>query len=386
MKLKLVLFTFAACLFASTGLAQGFQGTWNTSFGEVRLFEEYAGNGTQNTVYGTYADRGFILARSNGQTLRGVFIYADQSTGEIDTGRSQFIGTFEWNMTADYQRFNGPWDWGTTIPNGSGQGWTGTYVSDDTPTVDRTRMRRWSFTYALEAGNTINDWMRAVGDLQGAGYSDPNVDLSDALGDFEISVVSGGNGGPPRLNAEQRTATERVRQDNPGLHDDCWIIDVAEPLLRCDLQLPAISATDRLGLQRDIGLEEYPYSKTVYLPMENCLPGSARVEGYYLVCTSLSYYGSYSDSCDAIEIEAQTDIDALTVVTYCSGPRHRLSLGWDSETLFNELGKLVVFYRFPDLLEHSSSEDRPYKSTLHEDYECPTYRLWNNDGLINCSN
>ena len=357
MNLKLAFLTLLACLFAPFSFAQGFHGTWETSFGEIQLFEEYAGSGKENSVYGTYADRGFILAKSNGKTLRGVFLYADQENGEVNKARDQYIGTFEWNLTSDFSKFNGPWQWGTKLPYGSGRGWTGDRVSDATPTLDRSKLRRWSFNFALEAGNDINAWMRAVKDLQGAGYPDPNADPTDYIGSFEISVVSSRDNPDkmpraPAMNPEKRAATAALRRANPTLHDDCWVIDISGSRLRCDL-LPPPNAVDGIaGMTRSIDDSNYPLYKSVHLDFDKCLDGSIRIDGYYLICKSKSYYGSYSNSCDGMEIEAQTD-GKFVVVSYCDGPDYRLPVLREWQLLFNEKGKTVYYYKYPTAFEHS---------------------------------
>lgn len=55
-------------------------------------------------------------------------------------------------------------------------------------------------------------------------------------------------------------------------------------------------------------------------------------------------------------------------------------------TLFNKLGKNVVYYKYPDASEHASASDRYCKSELDPDkYNCPSKKLWNNNGYLNCS-
>lgn len=363
-------------------LAQGFEGYWKTGFGDVHLYEDYEGTGRENIVYGTYGERGFIVGKSNGQTLRGVFVYADQTTGRIDTDRARNFGTFEWNLTADFKRFNGPWTWGKEVPNGSGQGWSGTLESEDLPQIDRSKLRKWSFWYALQAGKTVNAWMRAVRDLDGAGYVDPD---SFGLGDFDISVVSGGEGAPPTLSRAEQDATAKVKRANPGLYETCWIVNVEASTLRCDLRQPLFTVKGVAGMETVLSSDAYPDDKRLLLDLRNCLPGTAKVDGFYLVCESSAYSGSFTQSCDPLRIEAGSSSFEYRFVSYCDGPSHRLPRGFEQQTLFNEKGKTVTYYRYPTLVEHASSDDRPYKSALSDAYDCASKRLWNNNGYLNSS-
>lgn len=363
-------------------MAQGFQGSWNTSFGKIDLYEDYQGTGKQNAVYGTYADRGFIYGRSNGKTLRGIFVYADRTSGDIDKSRSQYIGTFEWNLTADFSKFNGPWSWGKVIPNGAGNSWTGNRTTDAAPNFDQTFYRRNSVRYGLEAGTQINNWMNAVSSLAGAGYFKDGT-----FGDFSISVVSGDPFGNPNLSAGERRAVDGFKRKNPGLPDDCFFRNGDYSDLTCDLVGPAPpTVKDAVGMELIVDDTGYPYKRRVYLDATKCLPGTVRVEKAFLVCDYSGMSGSYSQSCDPIQIEAVTAIGGeIRLVTYCSGPRHRLFPGDEREQLFHEHGKRVTYFKYPQGLEHAGASDRNYKNELSPSYNCPSKRLWNNKGHINCS-
>ena len=74
-------------------------GKWNTSFGELRLYQFGVSGLQQDYVIGDYADVGVILARFNGDYLVGVFTN-EERTGTLRlemTGSDSFEGTWAWH-------------------------------------------------------------------------------------------------------------------------------------------------------------------------------------------------------------------------------------------------------------------------------------------------
>ncbi len=376
--MRTLLFILTSLLIGLTpaAVAQGFDGTWNSDFGTVRLWEEYKGSGKQNVVYGTFGQNGFITGRSNGKTLRGVFVHADPNTGKIDASHADSFGTFEWNMTSDYKRFNGPKRTGKSLPNGSRISWAGRFASTKPPAFDRKKLRRYSALYLIEAGNTLNKWMQAVGTLDGAGYTRIT---SDMLGEFEI--YSAGS-----LSSSDRAAVSAFRSRNPGLPNTCYFYGGNEAGLRCDLRIRPGKTVSTLAGSKVVGEDGYPVKRTLYLDATKCISGTVRVEQYYLVCDYAGWGGSYAKTCDKLELQGHVAKARAKLVSYCKGPVERIGLSLESKTLFNKSGKKVVYFKAPHANEHASAADRYYKSELDLDhYRCPGKKLWNNNGYLNCS-
>lgn len=96
-------------------LAQDWQGTWNTTFGPIRLYE-FAGY-----VAGDYGDRGLILGKKQFDLVQGVFTNPGKERGGYFTfqavGNNKFRGSYRWNL------------------NGSVADWNGDKVSGKVPTL-----------------------------------------------------------------------------------------------------------------------------------------------------------------------------------------------------------------------------------------------------------
>ncbi|PKP27021.1 MAG: hypothetical protein CVU03_00280 [Bacteroidetes bacterium HGW-Bacteroidetes-2] len=101
--------------------AQKFQGTWNSTYGQLRLVAY------NNIVYGDYADTGVFyggMQIKNGKYfLNGVF----------ENYNLNKKGVFEFEIT-NPNKFDGYWTWDTSI---NWTAWTGTKNSSDKPNLDK---------------------------------------------------------------------------------------------------------------------------------------------------------------------------------------------------------------------------------------------------------
>jgi hypothetical protein len=115
-------------LCAITLQAQNFTGTWNTSFGDVKLIHE------GQIVYGDYSSIGIIDAIQTGYNINGKF---------TNNGK---VGEFYFKLASDNKSFTGEWKWqGDTKNQGN---WTGTLKSDSFPDL---KMDKWTGQYEFNA-------------------------------------------------------------------------------------------------------------------------------------------------------------------------------------------------------------------------------------------
>lgn len=120
--------TIITFLFVILAQAQNFTGTWNTSFGEVKLIQE------GQIVYGDYSSIGIIDAIQTGYTINGKF---------TNNGK---VGEFYFKLALDNKSFTGEWKWQGDSKN---QGnWTGTLKSDSFPSL---KMDKWTGQYEFNA-------------------------------------------------------------------------------------------------------------------------------------------------------------------------------------------------------------------------------------------
>ena len=120
--------TIITFLFVILVQAQNFTGTWNTSFGEVKLIHE------GQIVYGDYSTIGIIDAMQSGYTINGKF---------TNNGK---VGEFYFKLASDNKSFTGEWRWqGETTNRGN---WTGTLKSDAFPSL---KMDKWSGQYEFKS-------------------------------------------------------------------------------------------------------------------------------------------------------------------------------------------------------------------------------------------
>lgn len=137
----------------------GFEGQWNTRFGDVTIVQENQRNDGLSFFYGKYRDDlGFVGGFTDGQTARGVFTHSDTTNGKL-VEKTNNIGTFIWVLEPGDEAFSGTWRWGTSQPTQSGDGaWTGTRRSSDRPEISR-RIRFWMLGHMFQAGSATNTWL-----------------------------------------------------------------------------------------------------------------------------------------------------------------------------------------------------------------------------------
>ena len=120
--------TLLMCLFIGALQAQNFTGTWNTTFGEVKLVHE------GRIVYGDYGTIGIIDALQTGTTINGKFTNAGK------------VGEFYFKLAPDNKSFTGEWSWqGDTKNQGN---WTGKLVSNAYPIL---KMDKWTGQYEFKS-------------------------------------------------------------------------------------------------------------------------------------------------------------------------------------------------------------------------------------------
>ena len=120
--------TIIAILLVTILQAQNFTGTWNTTFGDVKLVHE------GQMVYGDYGTKGIIDAIQTGSTINGKFTNAGK------------VGEFYFKLASDNKSFTGEWRWqGETTNRGN---WTGTLKSDAFPSL---KMDKWSGQYEFKS-------------------------------------------------------------------------------------------------------------------------------------------------------------------------------------------------------------------------------------------
>lgn len=100
--------------------AQKFQGTWNSTYGQLRLVAY------NNMVYGDYADTG-VLYGGIGITNGKYFL-----TGVFENYKLNKKGVFKFEIT-NPNKFDGQWSWPTT----NWTPWTGTKLTSNNPTLDK---------------------------------------------------------------------------------------------------------------------------------------------------------------------------------------------------------------------------------------------------------
>ena len=96
MKTTHYLLAFLLLITSVSAVAQNWTGSWNSSFGELRLHQ------VQTKVYGDYRDLGSIDGNINGSKLVGTFTNGDGS------------GNFIWTLSANGTSFTGKWTWAGT--------------------------------------------------------------------------------------------------------------------------------------------------------------------------------------------------------------------------------------------------------------------------------
>lgn len=108
--------------------AQNFTGTWNSTFGELRLVQD------GQIVYGDYGTKGIMDAIQTGNTINGKF---------TNNGN---IGEFSFKLSADHKSFTGQWKWQNE--SNYRAGWSGTLKSDSYPSL---KMDKWTAQYEFKS-------------------------------------------------------------------------------------------------------------------------------------------------------------------------------------------------------------------------------------------
>ena len=353
------LFAIAASvagLFGHSAFAESsLTGSWNTSFGKIEIFEEYAGSGKANRFYGTYANNGFVYGHNNGTTARGIFVYADQTTGQR-TDAAKF-GTFYWNQNQPGDKFTGQWSWGKNAPTGGT--WQGTRTSSDTPSFDKSKLRRWSANYVIEAGAQLNNWMQSVQNLPNAGFAKPTINTApDSMQTRQTGLRQSA---PPADRAPREPSPEEVELAQIMKDFDL------RPFEHC-LVPPGMSGWLTCGSRQSSGRWLMPISLcnagtlTPYGAQANCL---AKVEGSYSrSCTDMTLQSAHTDY--------STNIARVPprLTAFCSGPKTGVFSNGDVLSRTNSTRVSIA--------------NGYYKNEVNHDW-CPSMRFWNEGGYLRCS-
>lgn len=330
---------------APAAMADGYHGVWQSGFGELRIRQ--AGNSDKASFCGEYGTRGYVTGYTNGTYARGIFVYADQTTGTL-ANKSRNTGTFAWHMTKPGE-FAGSWRWGDQPVQPGDGAWTGEQKSASTPDgVNWSKAGSHCLTYMLQAPAGLKAWMEAV----------------------ELSPRS-----EPEKEAEPEPQPPQPdpipsHVDTSGMRN-CAMGLTNPDILWCDVDYSYAnnpvgrvhSATQRVGLD-----------------LSQCQPGSVEATGTMaggIRCRPVGVTGSYSRSCDPMYIwstpaSKATKSDARNrYVTQCSGPRMRGA----AEQLVETSNRDVVYAR---------GGDRPYKNEYAVS-ACPSKRFWNENGYLRCS-
>lgn len=366
--LKLMLLAFGLTASLSVADAEGtLQGTWNTSFGEVEIFEEYDGQGKANRFYGTYADKGFVYGHNNGTTAHGIFVYANQTTGQR-TDAAKF-GTFYWNQNQPGDKFTGQWSWGKVAPTGGA--WQGTRVSSDTPSFDTGKLRRWSASYVIEAGPQLNSWMQSVKNLPNAGFAKPAIKMPSSSATRQQALVPTHQQSAPD---PQPAAAQRGPQDE------------ALDRYRRDFDLSQFNEascyvpSDMLDWMTCKPKGSGQVNDRWYMPVAYCSPGTLEPVTFSGVAQQAKCKaqtsGSFANSCEPMEMFSnEWGVKAPELRTFCDGPKIRTA-GFDKDIASTKSTKIVY-------VGFGAPNGRQYLNLLDWDW-CPSMKFWNSGGHIQC--
>jgi len=122
--------------------AQEWQGTWNTSFGEVRIVQE------GNKLYGDYKNVGTIEATVSGNSANGVFTNGSNK------------GVFKWTKISN--AFTGKWGWGTNVGTSN---WTGTKRNNTKPKLTSSIASKLK-SATPNASSWTGTWNTSYGELR----------------------------------------------------------------------------------------------------------------------------------------------------------------------------------------------------------------------------
>ncbi|MEM7781547.1 MAG: lipase family protein, partial [Pseudomonadota bacterium] len=141
----------AAALLASTSAMAQWQGTWDTSYGKIKLKQDQA------FVYGDYGTWGTIegVTSNDGRLLRAVW-------KRKDDGRTGYL---EWRIP-QRAKFEGRWrmkDAGFASWNSAGTAWDGTRTSTARPALTVYRGNANIGAFIGREGNTFGRWIGQMG-------------------------------------------------------------------------------------------------------------------------------------------------------------------------------------------------------------------------------
>lgn len=333
---------------APLALADGFNGTWSSDFGELRIRQ--AGDSAKSTFCGEYGDVGFVAGYTNGTHARGVFVHADQTSGDL-ANKANNKGTFAWTRSTGGQ-FTGQWRWGTQPVLASDDGWAGTNESDALPDgVNWRRAGGHCLGYILQASDSLKAWMEGVESL-------PRIEKKEEPAP------------QPEPAPEPQAPPVPSHVDTSGMRN-CAMGLTNPDILWCDVDYSYAT-----GIARPARTE----SQRVGLDLSECQPGSVEATGTMaggLRCRPIGVTGSYTRSCDPMYIwstpaSEATKSDARNrYFTSCDGPKMRGA----AEQLVETSNRDVLYVR---------ADNRNYRNE-YAVAACPSKRFWNENGYLRCS-
>ncbi|MEM7060062.1 MAG: FG-GAP-like repeat-containing protein [Pseudomonadota bacterium] len=150
----------AGMLICCTAQAATLEGTWNSTFGELRIIEDRKVSGGRTFFYGYYAKVGFVTGYRKGRVARGVFVHANQQSGKL-ADKSRNLGLFEWTLDHVSSTWEGNWTWGGAVPKSTSQGWNASRAGLKAPSIER-RLRTSAVGYLFASGSDSVKWINAV--------------------------------------------------------------------------------------------------------------------------------------------------------------------------------------------------------------------------------
>lgn len=331
-------------IYTVSAQADDYNGTWQTTFGDVRVQER------SGSFCGEYGETGFVAGYTNGTFARGVFVHADQNTGKLKE-KTYNRGLFQWFQSKDGE-FNGIWRWGTDVKFSKSEPWNGTRKSKARPSGSNWgRYNGFCLSYLTNVPSDAISWMRAV---HGIAPKPASPLESSSSNTSSNSNTTSTKPVPSHVNVG---SMDRVKE--------CHISRNNDNLLVC--------SNDSWRRVIDLSL---------------CSKGTASMQqltkgGLLVLACHAQVSGSFIQSCDPMMIvgtksSAHPSQADLKYSTKCRGPKlNVVGSGNGSKTLVNSNARYVRYDRL--------GGERRYINE-YATSACRSASFWNENGYLRCSN
>jgi hypothetical protein len=331
-------------IFTVSGYAGDYNGTWQTDFGDVRVQER------SGSFCGEYGDTGFVAGYTNGTFARGVFVHADQNSGELVEKRFN-RGLFQWVQSSD-SKFNGIWLWDTDVKFSNSEPWNGTRKSKTRPTGSNWgRYNGFCLGYLTKLPKDAVSWMRAVHDI---------APYPDAPGSNSSSNSGSNSNSTPEKSIPSHVNVASLQQVS-----ECHISRNNDNLLVCSGN----------GWRKVLDLSLCSRGTVAMQPVTKggllSLSCHAQVSGSFIQsCDPMMIFGAKSSA-----HPSQTD---LSYSTRCEGPKlNMVGSGDGSKVLVNSNARYVRYERL--------GGERRYVNE-YATSACRSASFWNENGNLRCAN